>query len=386
MATNKTTDTNTNLHLSMLADQSKLVQNIDNKVSVDINSPKINEVSETSDSDNLVIDNFSNDSEQSKNSNNQNNIEINNLPTEHNHQSDTLNDTFNKNTVNTHTNIDASRFNINPDTIPYERLDDNAKKFKKMEKLAKLIELRNKGFNLTKNYSMECSYHEMCFEINHWTNYQTKKDGVELGKSFFMNAVTAMEFLNERYDPFGFKLNGWSEQVKVNSDSYTDVFGELYDKYKYTGKKVEPEIKLLLMLTASAVTFHTSKSLTDNMPGIPAEFLNNSNIMNSINTKINNSINGDSNENNSTFNTKQQELFNTVKNQMNNPPNNINQASNIIPEQPENKKESSNIKNLLNNLKNNNFNDDDDSSSISVSSSITLGSDKKKNILKINTK
>ena len=75
---------------------------------------------------------------------------------------------------------------------------------------------------------MESNYEEMCFEVNHWTNYQTKKDGIELSKKFLMNAITGIEFLNDRYDPFGFKLNGWSEQVKVNSDNYNDVFLQNY--------------------------------------------------------------------------------------------------------------------------------------------------------------
>ena len=39
MQTNKSSDTNTNLHLSMIADHTKLLDPADNKISVDINSP-----------------------------------------------------------------------------------------------------------------------------------------------------------------------------------------------------------------------------------------------------------------------------------------------------------------------------------------------------------
>lgn len=362
--TNKVTDTNTALHLSMIADQSKLLNNGDNKISVDINSPLVNNDSDTSESHNLVINNYSNDDSIDKTG---------------------IKDDFSENNNSIESpkmsNIDASRFNINPDTIPYDRLDEKAKRFKKMEKLAKLIELKNRGYNLTKNYTLDSSYEEMCFEINHWTNYQTKKDGVELGKSFLMNAVTGLEFLNDRYDPFGFKLSGWSEQIKVNSDNYTDVFSELYDKYKYTGKKMEPEIKLLLMLTASAVTFHASKSISDTIPGA-SNILNNQDILNNINNKINSSISGGDNDNkNSSYNIKQQELYETMKQQQNELLKKQQELQQNIP-----RNNGSDIKDLLNNLKkNNNYNDD--SSSLSVSSSMTLGSEKNKNsILKINTK
>ena len=54
---------------------------------------------------------------------------------------------YNSNVNNTNTddiNIDANRFNIDPDTIPFHKLDPKAQKFKKMEKLAKLIELKNR--------------------------------------------------------------------------------------------------------------------------------------------------------------------------------------------------------------------------------------------------
>ena len=200
----------------------------------------------------------------------------------------------------------------------------------------------------------------MCFEIEHWTKYQKKKDGVELGKSFLMNAITAMEFLNDRYDPFGVNLTGWSEHVKVTSDGYNDVFSELYDKYRYSDKKVEPEIKLLLMLTASAVTFHTSKSLSNSMGGL------NENILNGLSSQINKNISGD-NPDNTTFNQKQQDLYNNIKKQQN------------MSKPPDVKKSNNQgLQSMLNSLKQNNQYDDD-SSDISVSSTITLGSEKKGN-------
>lgn len=405
METNKITDDNSNMHLSMIADPTKIINEVDNKLSsLDINSPNNNDsIIEKYSNNETSDDNISNISKNSsdlinnidKDFNNDNKIETNienntnrqfirevssdSSPIENNNFPNNNFNDQNETSVKTPKNIDASRFNINPDTIPFENLDDKAKKFKKMEKLAKLIELKNRGFNLTKNYSMESNYDEMCFEIDYWQKYQTKKDGVELGKSFLMNAVTAIEFLNDRYDPFSFKLNGWSENVRVNSDSYTDVFSELYDKYKITGKKMEPEIKLILMLSASAVTFHASKSLTNSIP-IPGS----ENIFNSISSKINSSISGENN-NNETYNTKQQELYETMKKQQ----------SELIKKQQEAEKDNTpiksndnnkDLKSFLNNLKNNN-NYENNSSSLSVSSTVTLGSEKSnKPIIKINTK
>ena len=364
MQTNKSSDSGTNLHLSMIADHTKLLNPADNKISVDINSVDINSINnfneDNNSPNNVIIEDYSNENSSNTNlSNNNSSILSPNI--------NKIESISKSNSPNvSEQKVDAERFNINPDTIPFNNLDDNSKKFKKMEKLAKLIELKNRGYNLTKNYTMESDYDEMCFEIDHWTKYQKKKDGVELGKSFLMNAITAMEFMNDRYDPFGVNLNGWSEHVKVTSDGYNDVFSELYDKYKYSDKKVEPEIKLLLMLTASAVTFHTSKSLSNSMGGL------NENILNSLSSKINKNISGENPEN-TTFNQKQQNLFNNIKKQSSSNNLNNNQTSN-------------NLQTMLHSLKQNN-NYDDESSDISVSSTVTLGSEKKdsKKILKINT-
>ena len=137
------------------------------------------------------------------------------------------------------------------DDIPFHMLDERTKKFKRMEKYAQLITIRKSGIKLTKEYSIHSDYDEMCFEVEFWTNYQKKKDGVNLGKSFMLNAIQGIEFLNERYDPFGVKLKGWHDQVQISGDSYDSVFGELYDKYKDSGGKMAPEVKLVLMIAAS---------------------------------------------------------------------------------------------------------------------------------------
>ena len=113
-----------------------------------------------------------------------------------------------------------------------------------------------------------------------------KKKGVELWKSFISNGVTAVEFMNDRFDPFGFKLNGWSEHIKVGIDDYDEVLGELYEKYKGKGKKVEPEIKLLIMVITSAATFHASKSLGDTIPGLDDVLKNNPDLIHKLNRTI----------------------------------------------------------------------------------------------------
>ena len=46
-----------------------------------------------------------------------------------------------------------------------------------------------------------------------------------------MALISGIEFLNNRFDPFDIKLDGWSESIHENLNEYDDVFEELYEKY-----------------------------------------------------------------------------------------------------------------------------------------------------------
>jgi hypothetical protein len=176
-----------------------------------------------------------------------------------------------------------------------------------METLAKLMHIKSLNIELTKHYTMESDLEDMEAELKYHTDIQTKKNGVQLAKSFMCNAITGLEFLNERYDPFGVKLKGWSDQVKMNKDDFDEVFGELLDKYKGEGKKMEPEMKLGLMLMLSAGSFHMQQTIATGLPGLDDVIKNNPQLMAKIQSGINKSISGP------TELEKKQELYNNIK-------------------------------------------------------------------------
>jgi hypothetical protein len=74
-----------------------------------------------------------------------------------------------------------------------------------------------------------------------------------------MGVVTGMEFLNGKFNPFDWQLEGWSESVHENIEDYDEVFEELYDKYKGRGN-MPPEAKLMMSLVGSGFMFHMSNS------------------------------------------------------------------------------------------------------------------------------
>jgi hypothetical protein len=139
-------------------------------------------------------------------------------------------------------------------------------RMKKIEMLRKLCDLKTKGYKLSKEYDFNSSIEEMEYEYDLLKSFADRRNGIKLYKSTIINLTNLVEFFNDKYDPFGAQLNGWSEHMSVEVDSYDDVLEELYEKYKGAGKSLPPEIKLLILIGFSASAFHFSKKHMSNMP------------------------------------------------------------------------------------------------------------------------
>ena len=138
----------------------------------------------------------------------------------------------------------------------------------KFKFLRKLEALESKGVNLTKKYNMESPLAEMQGEYEMIMEEKTRQNSVKFQGNMLMAAINAIEFLNNRFDPFDLKIDGWSEQVNENMTDYDDVFGELYDKYK-SRASMAPELKLLFQLGGSAMMVHMTNTMFKSaMPGM----------------------------------------------------------------------------------------------------------------------
>jgi len=77
-----------------------------------------------------------------------------------------------------------------------------------------------------------------------------------------------LELLNNKFDPFDVKLDGWAEQLNENMEDYDDIFSELHEKYK-SKAKMAPELKLLFQLGGSAIMVHmTNTMFKSSLPGM----------------------------------------------------------------------------------------------------------------------
>jgi len=159
---------------------------------------------------------------------------------------------------------------LNPD-VPVDANPQMTKEELLREKfkyLRKLEDLEQKGITLTKKYSMESSLAEMKGEYETHLEERERRNSVKFQGKMLMSVITGIEYLNNKFDPFDLKLDGWSEQVNENIDDYDDIFSELHDKYK-SKAKMAPELKLLFQLGGSAIMLHMTNTMFKSaMPGM----------------------------------------------------------------------------------------------------------------------
>jgi hypothetical protein len=134
--------------------------------------------------------------------------------------------------------------------------------------IRKLEAMEKQGVSVSRKYTMDDKLEEMQGEYEMIKSEIAKKNSIKFQSKMLMAAISGIEFLNNRFDPFDIKLDGWGESVNENIDEYDEVFGELHEKYG--GKtKMAPELKLLFMLGGSAAMIHMTNTMFKSaMPGM----------------------------------------------------------------------------------------------------------------------
>ena len=159
---------------------------------------------------------------------------------------------------------------INPDKVLPDRpkLTPEETLLEKFKVLRKLEDIERKGGKLTKKYSMDSPLAEMQGEYEMIIAEKERSNSCKFQGKMLMAAITGLEFLNSKFDPFDVKLDGWAEQLNENIDDYDEIFGELHEKYK-SKAKMAPELKLLFQLGGSAIMVHmTNTMFKSSLPGM----------------------------------------------------------------------------------------------------------------------
>lgn len=161
----------------------------------------------------------------------------------------------------------------------YSYRDPHAEKKEKAEMLYQFDRLEKKGFKLPRKFTMESSLDEMKSEFERLKKDKEVDNSVSFQRKMLVAAVTGVEFLNNKFDPFDVKLDGWSESINDNLGEYDDIFEELHEKYK-SKSKMAPELRLIMALAGSGFMFHlTNTMFKSNLPGFDQVMKQNPDLM-----------------------------------------------------------------------------------------------------------
>jgi len=162
----------------------------------------------------------------------------------------------------------------------------------KFNYLRKLEALEKKGVELTKKYSMDSNLSEMMGEYQMVMAEKERQNSVKFQGNMLSALINGVEFMNNRFDPFDLKLDGWGEQFNENVNDYDDIFAELHEKYSSTAQ-MAPEVKLIFQLAASGMMVHmTNTMFKSSMPNMDDILRQNPDLMGEFNKAAVNSMEG----------------------------------------------------------------------------------------------
>ena len=144
-------------------------------------------------------------------------------------------------------------------TSPLKRLSPEEERKEKADMINKLNRLESKGFSISRRFTMDNSLDEIKTEFDRLMDARNLEGSIKFQRQMMMGVVTGLELMNNKFNPFDWQLDGWSESIHENVDDYDEVFEELYDKYKTKGN-MPPEARLLFMMVGSGFMFHMSNS------------------------------------------------------------------------------------------------------------------------------
>jgi len=211
----------------------------------------------------------------------------------------------NKNSFQFDNDSESGDRNDDESVSSYAGSDLNEKEIeqKKVKLLSLLKRYQKKGFTVSRHYTMDSELEDLQAEVETIKREANLGAGVATIKSTISISTYLMEVLNNKFDPVGARLDGWSSQVAENIEAgdFDSVAEELYDKYS-DKLDLPPEAKLASMLVSSAVQYHIAQGIVGNIvtkdatkellksnPVIKSEILkavNNSNLGNEIKTNI----------------------------------------------------------------------------------------------------
>ena len=153
---------------------------------------------------------------------------------------------------------------IKPKTKEQE-LDEKIELLAEWDELAKKSRDRN-----LKRFTIDSDLDEIRLEIKKVKAQKKRENALKFMGLMTYTAAKGVEMMFDKIEFVNVDLNGWSGALKHNMSDFDEVFAELYDKYRGSGKGLPPEVRFLFLFLTSAVQF----VIMNKAPQAIADFLN----------------------------------------------------------------------------------------------------------------
>jgi hypothetical protein len=166
----------------------------------------------------------------------------------------------------------------------YEILSALEKRLKRLDIMRALGELRDLGCKVT-NYNIDDDYYMMKYELDLHRSIRSKRNWLGLYSHMLIGAIKGAELINNNYNPFDFKLNGLSDEVSADKNTYYEILGEIYEFHNVPGKKMNPWFRLMVSLIGVVVVVGGKNNAHKLMPNRSKKVENDENYIENLRAK-----------------------------------------------------------------------------------------------------
>lgn len=167
-------------------------------------------------------------------------------------------------------NIDDNNDNIEPSDIDVLHAQQVVTKRDLVHKIQQLQQRLYDVELSPKTFTTADSLTELQAEYDRLYRLKQQKSTREWYRKILFGVTKGIEWANHQWDPVGLKLDGWSTEVASNVDEFDEIFDELAEKYGGSiNEKIAPEIRLVLLILYSGVSYSISQTLVQDHSNRP---------------------------------------------------------------------------------------------------------------------
>lgn len=179
-------------------------------------------------------------------------------------------DDIDANNDNNNDNIDDNNENIEPPDIDVLHAQQVVTKRDLVHKIQQLQQRLYDVELSPKTFTTADSLTELQAEYDRLYRLKQQKSTREWYRKILFGVTKGIEWANHQWDPVGLKLDGWSTEVASNVDEFDEIFDELAEKYGGSiNEKIAPEIRLVLLILYSGVSYSISQTLVQDHSNRP---------------------------------------------------------------------------------------------------------------------